>query len=142
MTENRKRPRTAEDSFRTQAKQYIVQKRLDVNNPATMRQVFNKTLAILYAGCLKDKKIEDDKNNGNNMDVDNAEVNVNGGNIAEGNQVVPEQPPEAAGCSLCIKQMNEGVQTCKNCNLKICMDCRIFCSGCDDDLCVNCVNIL
>lgn len=25
------------------------------------------------------------------MDVDNAEVNVNGGNIAEGNQVVPEQ---------------------------------------------------
>lgn len=42
MTENRKRPRTAEDSFRTQAKQYIVQKRLDVNNPATMRQVFSE----------------------------------------------------------------------------------------------------
>lgn len=56
MTENRKRPRTADDSFRTQAKQYIVQKRLDVNNPTTMRNVFSKKyLQLLIISKLKDE---------------------------------------------------------------------------------------
>lgn len=52
------------------------------------------------------------------------------------------QPLEVIDCRMCINQTVEGSRVCKNCNLKMCMDCRIFCCGCDEDLCVNCVNIL
>lgn len=40
--ERNKRPRCPDESFRNQAKQYIVQRRLDLNNPDTMRAIFSK----------------------------------------------------------------------------------------------------
>lgn len=49
---NSKRPRCPEDSFINQTKQYIVQRRIDLNDQDSMRAIFSKRVYKIFGYFL------------------------------------------------------------------------------------------
>ena len=104
----------------------------------------------MYAGAQKNHKAEMDKINNPEMEVDGndgGEINGQDGvRIMNFQSMVINysffQPPVILVCDSCPRRLPANHRVCSRCNLKTCVDCRTFCTGCDVVLCYSCVDIL